>query len=414
MIPLSIPNFEGNELKYVTDAVAQGWVSTGGSYITALEKKVAEFVNAPKAVACQSGTAALHLSLMECGVEAGELVIAPTLTFIAAVNPIRYMGAEPVFIDCDDSLCIDPVKLCSFCENECTSTENGLIHKETGKRIRAIIVVHVFGNMADMEHIMEIAARYQLKVVEDATEALGTRYTDGIYAGQYAGMIGDFGAYSFNGNKIITTGGGGMVVSRNQEALAHIQHISTQAKEDPLFYVHDEVGYNYRMTNVQAAIGVAQMELLSTFIERKNQNYDRYCLRLAGFEEGKLKSFRRGTFSNKWFYALEVADSTIDMRTLVNELSEGGVQTRTIWGLIHQQKPYQNCIAYQIEQAEYYSKCILNLPCSTNLTEDEIIEVCKKIRKVIGMIGRPATTEDSVKYAQVVPDICPGEKEGER
>ena len=383
MIPLSIPNFEGNELEYVTDAVAQGWVSTGGEYITALEKKVAEFVNAPKAVACQSGTAALHLSLMECEVKAGELVIVPTLTFIAAVNPIRYMGADPVFMDCDDSLCMDPVKLCSFCENQCTLTENGLIHKKTGKRIRAMIVVHVFGNMADMEQIMEIAARYQLKVIEDATEALGTRYTDGNYAGQYAGMIGDFGAYSFNGNKIITTGGGGMVVSRNQEALAHIQHISTQAKEDPLFYIHDEVGYNYRMTNVQAAIGVAQMELLPVFIERKNQNYDKYCIQLTGFERGRLKSFREGTYSNKWFYALEIADSAIDMRTLVNELSETGIQTRTIWGLIHQQRPYHNCIAYQIERAEYYSKCILNLPCSTNLIEDEIIEVCEKVRKCL-------------------------------
>lgn len=383
MIPLSIPNFEGNELKYVTDAVAQGWVSTGGAYITKLEEMIAEYVKAPKAVACQSGTSALHLALMECGVQAGDLVIAPTLTFIAAVNPIRYIGAEPVFMDCDDSLCMDPIKLQDFCEKECELTNNGLIHKLTGKHIRAMVVVHVFGNMADMKGIMKVAETYQLKVVEDATEALGTKYTEGEYAGLYAGMIGDYGAYSFNGNKIITTGGGGMVVSKNQGGLKHIQYISTQAKDDSLFYVHDEVGYNYRMTNVQAAIGVAQMELLDTFIKRKNHNFDSYCEELVDFEQGKLKQFREGTRSNKWFYALQIGDSKIDMRVLVNRLSDEGIQTRTIWGLIHQQKPYQNCISYKIEKAQMYSKCILNLPCSTNLKEEEIIEVCEKIRKVL-------------------------------
>lgn len=384
MIPLSIPNFEGNELKYVTDAVSQGWVSTGGAYITEFENKVAKFVNAPKAVACQSGTAAIHLALMECGVEADELVIAPTLTFIAAVNPIRYIGADPIFMDCDDYLCMDAEKLRLFCETECELTPDGLMHKETNKKIRALIVVHVFGNMADMENIMEIAEKYQLKVIEDATEALGTKYTNGKYANQYAGTIGDFGAYSFNGNKIITTGGGGMVVSKNEDALKHIQYISTQAKDDPLFYIHDEVGYNYRMTNVQAAIGVAQMELLDIFIFRKNQNYDLYCAQMTNFGQGSIKPFRQGTYSNKWFYALEIKDSTVDMKTLVNRLSEEGVQTRTIWGLLHIQKPYKDCITYKIEKAEYYAKCILNLPCSTNLKESEILEVCNTVKQILG------------------------------
>lgn len=383
MIPLSVPNFEGNELKYVTDAVAQGWVSTGGAYINKMEEMISDFVKVPKAVACQSGTAALHLSLMECGVQAGELVIAPTLTFIAAVNPICYMGAEPVFMDCDDSLCMDPDKLEEFCKKECTLTEDGLLHSATGKRIRAMVVVHVFGNMADMERIMGIAQAYQLKVIEDATEALGTRYIAGKYAGKYAGTIGDFGAYSFNGNKIITTGGGGMVVSNNVDALNHIQYISTQAKDDPLFYIHDEVGYNYRMTNVQAAIGVAQMEVLSEFIERKNKNYDIYQRELARFEKGELKTFREDIMSNKWFYALQLFDENIDMKELVNKLGDAGVQTRTIWGLIHEQKPYQNCVAYKIEKAKMYSECILNIPCSTNLKEEEIVDVCAVLRKCV-------------------------------
>lgn len=372
MIPLSVPNFEGNELKYVTDAVGQGWVSTGGAYITKMEQMVAEYVNVPKAVACQSGTAALHLSLIECGVKPGELVIAPTLTFIAAVNPVKYTGAEPVFIDCDDSLCMDPVKLRAFCEEECELKDNTLLYRKTGQRIGALIVVHVFGNMADMEKIMAVAEEYHLQVVEDATEALGTRYTEGKYCGQFAGTIGDFGAFSFNGNKIITTGGGGMVVSRKEDALRHIQYLSTQAKDDPLFYIHNEVGYNYRMTNVQAAIGAAQMELLETFVKRKNENYEQYKQQFKNCSSVRLMEFRNGTYSNKWFYALEILDKNESMRALVNRLSDEGIQTRTIWGLIHEQRPYQQNIAYKIEKAKYYSGQILNIPCSTSLKEDEI------------------------------------------
>lgn len=383
MIPLSIPNFEGNELKYVTDAVGQGWVSTGGAYITRLEQDIADYLGTPKAVACQSGTAALHLSLMEAGVEYGELVIVPTLTFIAAVNPVRYMMAEPVFMDCDDSLCMDTEKLETFCREECDLKEEGLFHRPTGKRIRALVVVHVFGNMADMERIMDIADKYQLKVIEDATEALGTKYTEGRYAGKYAGTIGDFGAFSFNGNKIITTGGGGMVVARDKAAMDHMQYISTQAKDDPVCYVHGEVGYNYRMTNVQAALGVAQMEFLEEFISRKNRNYDLYASRLQEDRHMELMDFCKGTRPNKWFYALLLPDREEEMPLLVEALSEQGVQTRPVWGLIHQQRPYQNCIAYRIEKAVWYSCHVLNLPCSTNLTEEEIARVCDALHAVI-------------------------------
>ena len=204
----------------------------------------------------------------------GDMVIVPTLTFIAAVNPVRYQFAEPVFMDCDDSLCMDPVKLKKFCDTECELQDDKCIHKASGKQVKAVVVVHVFGNLADMESIMEIAEQYHLKVIEDATEALGTHYTQGKYNGKYAGTIGDFGAYSFNGNKIITTGGGGAVTGRNAAEVEHIRYLSTQAKDDVHYYIHHEIGYNYRMTNVQAAIGVAQLEELDEFIKRKNNNYN--------------------------------------------------------------------------------------------------------------------------------------------
>lgn len=385
-VPLSIPNFEGNESKYVNDALNQGWVSTGGAYINRLEEQIAEFLHTEKAAACQSGTSGLHLALRECGVMPGDMVLVPTLTFIAAVNPVHYQFATPVFIDCDDSLCMDPVKLEKFCREECELIEGKLFHKETKQQVKALVVVHVFGNLADMEKIMEIAEKYQFKVIEDATEALGTYYTEGKYAGKYAGTIGDFGAFSFNGNKIITTGGGGAITAKDPEAVAHIRYLSTQAKDDPHYYIHNEVGFNYRMTNLQAALGVAQMEELPEFIRRKNKNHELYCELFKDFELGKVLGFREGTYSNKWFYSLEIDMEKINgtLRDVITNLEKRGVQTRAIWGLIHEQIPYQEFIAYEMEKAPYYSSCILNFPCSTQLTEEEIYFVVEQIKEVLG------------------------------
>ena len=382
MIPLSIPNFEGNELKYVTDAVSKAWVSTGGAYITKLEEQMSNFLNTEDAVACQSGTSAIHLALMESGVSAHDLVIVPTLTFIAAINPVKYCGADPVFMDCDDSLCMDPVKLEAFCTNECSFDGEKLIHKSSNRTVKAVVVVHVFGNMADMEAIVAIAKKFHLYVIEDATEALGTKYTEGKYTGRYAGTIGDFGAYSYNGNKIITTGGGGMVVARDKKKLDHIRYISTQAKDDALFYVHNEIGYNYRMTNVQAAIGVAQMELLKEFIKRKNDNYDYYKKLFEGDTRVTLLDTRNGVFSNIWFYALRINEE-VDIKDIVKKLADKGVQTRTIWGLISEQKPYAESIKYKIEKAKMYAGCIINIPCSTNIKDSEMETVCKIIKDTI-------------------------------
>ncbi len=385
LIPLSIPNFEGNESKYVNEALDQGWVSTGGAYIQALEERMAEFLHTEQAAACQSGTAALHLSLVACNVLPGDMVIVPTLTFIAAVNPVKYQFANPVFIDCDDSLCMDPVKLKQFCQEECEQDGNRLVHKLTGRQVKALIVVHVFGNMADMESIMDIAKTYGLYVIEDATEALGTKYLKGRYAGKYAGTIGDFGAFSFNGNKIITTGGGGAVVARKTEDVEHLRYLSTQAKDDPHFYIHHEVGYNYRMTNLQAALGVAQMEELEEFIRRKQRNYKFYKNLFEKFPLAHLMPFRDGTSSNHWFYSLDIQIDKIngELYNVIEHLQKKGIQTRPIWGLIHEQKPYQNETAFQIELALYYSRRVLNIPCSTQITEDEIFYTAGEIKSIL-------------------------------
>ena len=382
-IPLSVPNFEGNERKYVDDAVDQGWVSTGGAYITQLEKQIAEFINAEDVAACQSGTSAIHLSLVEAGVKPGDIVLVPPLTFIAAVNPVRYQFADPVFIDCDDSFCMDPDKLKEFCEQQCEYKDGGLYYNQ--KHVKAIIVVHVFGNMADMVSIMDIAQKYNITVIEDATDALGTKYIEGPLAGKYAGTIGDFGAFSFNGNKIITTGGGGAVTSRHSKLVSHIRYLSTQAKDDVHYYIHNEVGYNYRMTNVQAAIGVAQMEMLGEYINRKQNNYEQYKKLFDGFDLAKLVGFRNGTSSNKWFYSLEINRDKIkaSMRDIIRLLDERGIQTRAIWGLINEQIPYLNDISYKIEKAAYYAERILNIPSSTQITTDEVEYVASQVKEVL-------------------------------
>lgn len=382
-IPLSIPNFEGNEKKYVNDALEQGWVSTGGAYITKLEEQLASFLHTSNVAACQSGTSALHLSLVEAGVKPGDVVLVPPLTFIAAVNPVKYQFATPVFIDCDDSFCMDPIKLREFCEKECEFDGNAL--KYQGQTVKAIVVVHVFGNMADMEAIMETATTYHLKVVEDATEALGTYYTEGRYARKYAGTIGHFGAYSFNGNKIITTGGGGAITANDPKTVDHLRYLSTQAKNDPHFYIHDEIGYNYRMTNLQAALGVAQMEELPEFIRRKQNNYDLYKSLFSDCSLVELIPFRTGTISNKWFYSLKINRSRIcaTMRDIISKLEKKGIQTRAIWGLINEQKPYFGEITYKLEKAPYYADCILNIPSSTQITEEEINYVASEIKKLL-------------------------------
>lgn len=382
-IPLSIPNFEGNERKYVDDAIDQGWVSTGGAYINKLERSIAEFIHVENVAACQSGTSAIHLSLVEIGVLPGDVVIVPPLTFIAAVNPVKYQFATPVFIDCDDSFCMDPNKLKEFCENECKFDGRVLYYK--GQKVKALVVVHVFGNMADMVSIMEIARKYNIQVIEDATEALGTKYTNGKYEGKYAGTIGDFGCFSFNGNKIITTGGGGAITAKKSKIVDHIRYLSTQAKNDAHYYIHNEVGYNYRMTNVQAALGVAQMEELPEFIRRKQYNFEIYKRLFEGYEFARIVEFRKGISSNKWFYSLEINRDKIHatMREIITSLQEKGIETRPIWGLINEQLPYQQEDTYKLEKAPYYLDRILNLPSSTQITEKEIEYVVRQVKLVL-------------------------------
>lgn len=380
-IPLSVPNFGPEEAARADEAIRSGWVSTSGARVGEFEGQLAAYVGMPRAVAANAGSSALHLAALAAGIGPGQEVIVPTLTFIAAVSPLtRYVGAEPVFIGCDDSLCIDPDAVEDFCANRCTLKADGLYNDRTGARVAALEVVHVFGNMADMPRLLDIARRYRLTLIEDATEALGTRYTAGPLAGRYAGTMGDAGCYSFNGNKIITTGAGGMLVSNHPDWAEHAKHLSTQAKADELQFLHDEVGYNYRMTNVQASLGLAQLARLEDFIAVKQARYDQYRRGLDGVRGLRILPFRdeEGTVrSNHWFFSLDLRGAGLDRDRFIAGLQARNIQTRPVWALIHEQADYPKNEAYALDKALGYRAGIVNLPCSTNLTEadcDRVIE----------------------------------------
>ena len=380
-IPLSVPNFGPREAELAGEAITSGWVSTSGAKVTEFEQALARYLGTDRAVACNGGSSALHLAAMAAGITRGDEVIVPTLTFIAAVNPLtRYVGAEPVFIGCDDSLCIDPDAVEAFCRDHCELREGKLYNKATGAHVKALEAVHVFGNMADMVRLTDIARRYGLILIEDATEALGTRYTAGPFAGKFAGTIGDIGCYSFNGNKIITTGAGGAVVSNHPDWAEHAKHLSTQAKADMLQFLHDEVGYNYRMTNVQACLGLAQLERLEGFIAHKKELYDHYVEKLDGVKGLRILPFRtEDVRPNRWFFSLYLKDADLDRDTVIAQLQAQGIQTRPVWALIHEQADYPRNEAYALDKAQEYRKYIVNLPCSTNLSFEDCERVCQAV-----------------------------------
>lgn len=375
-IPLSIPNIKGNELKYVTEALNAEWVSTAGSEITAFENKFAEYLDIESACAVQSGTAALHLCLRHYGISRNDIVLVPTLTFIATINPVIYQNAEPIFFDCDEHLCINTAQVENYLSSQCRTENNKTIDIQSGKQVKAIIPVHIFGEYANMDKIMELAAQYNLVVIEDATEALGTRIAEGKYINRYAGTVGHAAAFSFNGNKIITTGGGGMIVSNDIDALNHMRYLSQQAKDDAVYFINNEVGYNYRMTNLQAALGLGQLEQLDKFIETKRQNYKLYKQLLANTDFSILP-FRNADKANCWFYSLLTGTDNSEVRdNLIKYFSEHKIQTRPIWKLNHLQKPFKNYRTMPCSKAERFCNQVINLPCSTNLTSHDVEYVC--------------------------------------
>lgn len=381
-IPLSEPNFIGNEWKYVKDCIDSTWVSSAGKYVDIFEKNIAEYTGAKYAVACVNGTSALQVALKLAGVIPGDEVIVPTITFIAPVNAIHYNRAKPIFMDADFYYNIDVKKTIEFINNETVFKNGFTFNKTTDKKITAILPVHVWGNAACLDELIPLCEERNIAVLEDASESLGTFYKDGRFKGKHTGTVGKLGCLSFNGNKIITTGGGGMILTDDEYLAEKARYLTTQAKDDPVRYIHHEIGYNFRLTNIQAALGVAQMERLSVFLERKGKIARQYQTALENIDGISIADVPDHADNNHWMNILQI-DSEIygeDRDTLMQRLGGKGIQTRPVWALNHFQKPYQNCQTYRIELADKQIEMSLCLPSSVSMSSKEQEKVILNLR----------------------------------
>jgi perosamine synthetase len=376
-IPLCAPEIRANEWKYVKECLDTGWVSTVGSFVDRFEREVAATVGTKHTVATNSGTAALHIALIVAGVQPDDEVLVSTLTFIAPANAIRYVGASPVFVDADPIYWqMDPQKVGDFLERGCQWQNGAIYNRSSGRRVRALLPVHILGHPVDMDPILELARKYELTVIEDATESLGAKYK-----ATSVGHLGDIACFSFNGNKLITTGGGGMIATDNHEWARKAKYLTTQAKDDALEYVHSEVGFNYRLTNIQAAVGVAQMEQLNLYIEAKREIaalYTQAFQQVPGISPMPEADWAR---SASWMYTVLIDRDKFGLgsRQLLRELDRYGIQTRPLWQPLHLSKAHAGSKSTDCSVAVRLNETALSLPCSVGLDQASQLRVIDKI-----------------------------------
>lgn len=373
MIPLCVPNLVGNERKYLNECIDSTFVSSVGKFVGEFEKAIAKSAGVPYAVATSAGTTALHIALVACGVGQDDLVMIPSYTFVATANAVSHCGAQPFLVDVDaHTWTMDVQKLQQILEVDTMYKDNKLVYKPTGQRIAAIMPVYTLGNVADMKAIWRIAQKYNLPVVADAAAAIGA-----TYHGEPIGRLATATVFSFNGNKTITSGGGGAVVTDDQILVEQIRHLLSTARIG-IEYTHDMVGYNYRMTNIEAAVGLAQIELLDRFIMRKkeirrfyNTEFDR-SNGVAMFPDQEHES-------TCWFSGI-VLESEQKVRDMCSWLSQHGIEARTFWKPMHLQKPYQECPRTSMDICDGLWSRILTLPCSTGITDGELKKVVSVVK----------------------------------
>ena len=377
MIPLSIPNLTGNEWKYVKECLDTGWISSAGAYVNKFEEAIQNYTGVKYAIACMNGTAGLQVSLNLAGVSSSDIVIAPNLTFVATLNAISYSGAEIFLIDVyEDSWQINIDLLQKWLENNTTTkvVSDKLIttDKTSGKKIGAIMPVYVLGGFIDIDRLVEISSKYGISIIEDSTEALGS-FKDG----KHAGTFGVTGVLSFNGNKIISSGGGGMILTNDKEIANRAKHLTTTAKTDPLDYFHDEVGYNYRLVNVLAAIGVAQMENFESILKRKKEIDTLYRSELHGVGDIKFQENDPKSSPNCWLFTFR----TKKMRALLNHLNSNEIQSRPFWTPMNNLPMYKDLryINDNDISNKIFKECI-SIPSSSNLTIDDQHKVISEIK----------------------------------
>jgi perosamine synthetase len=379
-----VPHIRGETAwDYVKQCLDTEWVSSVGPFVERFERMVADYAGAQHAVATVNGTAALHTALLVAGIQPDEEVLVSTLTFIASANAIRYVGAYPVFIDAEPTYWqMDPQQVIDFLDKACLWRSGCLYNKATSRRVRAILPVHVLGHPVDMQPILAAARKYDLVVIEDAAEALGASYRD-----KKVGRLGDIACFSFNGNKIITTGGGGMLVTDNPHYAERARYLTTQAKDDPVEYIHHETGYNYRLTNLQAALGVAQMEVLDEYVAKKREIAARYTRAFAGVPVAHASGSSvtpmaeaPWALGTHWLYTVlvDAAGCGVGSRDLLRILATNRIQARPLWQPLHRSPSFAALPLRRCPVAERLARDALSLPCSVGLEPEQqqrVIEV---------------------------------------
>jgi perosamine synthetase len=361
-IPLHEPIFIGNEKKYLEECIDTTYISSVGKFVNLFEEKMAEYTGSKKAIVCVNGTSALHLALKLTGIEQDDEVLTQPLTFIATANAIRYCNARPVFLDVDrDTMGLSSKALEYFLLYETEMKGGNCYNKTTGKRIRACVPMHTFGYPCRIDEIAEICHQYKIDLIEDAAESIGS-----YYKGKHTGTFGKIGMISFNGNKTITTGGGGVLLFNDEELAKRAKHLSTQAKmPHPWDFAHDETGYNYRMPNINAAVGLAQLENIDLYIERKRKLASTYS---AGFQNRQIKLFNEpeNSISSYWLNAI-IFDSRIERDLFLKESNNQGVMTRPFWKLMNKLPMYGNCQTDSLENSEWLEDRVVAIPSSVLL-----------------------------------------------
>ncbi|WP_426448482.1 LegC family aminotransferase [Siccibacter colletis] len=361
-IPLHAPTFQGNEKKYVLDTLESTFVSSVGKYVDDFERKMEVYTGTARAVATVNGTAALSAALYLAGVKRGDLVVTQALTFVATCNALFHLGAEPVFIDVSRvSLGLCPVALDNWLEENAQLTEQECVHKKTRQVIRAAVPMHTFGHPVELDELIAVCNKWHIALVEDAAESLGS-----FYKGKHTGTLGDYGALSFNGNKIITTGGGGMVFCKTTESGTRAKHVTTTAKvPHPYEFYHDEPGFNYRMPNLNAALGCGQVERLESFLEQKRKIAQGYETFFAGSEYSFVREPEYAQ-SNYWLNAV-ICDSDEARNDLLTHLNEAKVMARPIWKLMHRLPMFADAMRDDLAVSEFIEARLVNLPSSPTI-----------------------------------------------
>ena len=362
-VPLSVPKFMGNEKKYLEECIDTTFVSSVGKFVDRFELDMASYTGAKKAVVCVNGTNALHMAMMLVGVEREDEVITQALTFIATCNAMSYIGAHPVFVDVDkDTMGLSPVAVKNWLSKN-TEIRNGeCFNKNTGRRVRACVPMHTFGHPVHIEELIQICEEYHIEVVEDAAESIGS-----LYKGKHTGTFGKVGAISFNGNKTITTGGGGMMLFNDEELAVKAKHLTTQAKVPHRWeFRHDHIGYNYRMPNINAALGCAQLENLDKYIESKRQVAAEYIEYFKNVEDIDFFVEPENCYSNYWLNAVVLKDKKSQL-TFLQETNDRGVMTRPIWELMNRLPMFEHCENDGLENTIWFADRVVNIPSSVRL-----------------------------------------------